>query len=217
MSLTKKNLIFLGAPGAGKGTISNLLLAKVKLAHISTGDLLRAEVAAKSELGLAAGKIMASGGLVPDEIVAKMVRSRLAKDDCREGFILDGFPRTIQQAELLDAALKEIDSQIDAVIYLHVDDETLLQRLTARLNCRGCDAIYNKLFMPPKVEGVCDKCGSALYQRSDDSLETAKQRLSVFYKQTEPLIEFYRKAGLLMTFEKGDPNLIVEQMISDLK
>ncbi len=217
MTLTKKNLIFLGAPGAGKGTISNLLLAKVKLAHISTGDLLRAEVAAKTELGVAAGKIMASGGLVPDEIVAGMVRSRLAKDDCREGFILDGFPRTIAQAKLLDAALKEIHSQIDAVIYLHVDDETLLQRLTARLNCRGCDAIYNKLFMPPKSEGVCDKCGSALYQRPDDSLETAKQRLSVFYKQTEPLIEFYREAGLLLTFEKGNADAIVDQMLANLK
>ncbi|MCQ2378781.1 MAG: adenylate kinase [Victivallaceae bacterium] len=217
MTLTKKNLIFLGAPGAGKGTVSNLLLKSVKLAHISTGDLLRAEVAAKTELGVAAAKIMASGNLVPDEIVAGMVRARLAQDDCKDGFILDGFPRTLAQADLLDAALKDISSQIDAVVYLHVDEEILIQRLTSRLNCRGCDAIYNKVFMPPKVEGVCDKCGSALYQRPDDSVETAKSRLDVFARQTEPLIQYYRDRDLLLTIEQTDAATTVAKMLEKLR
>ncbi len=217
MTLTKKNLVFLGAPGAGKGTVSNLLLGKVKLAHISTGDLLRAEVAAQTELGIEAAKIMKAGGLVPDEIVAGMVRNRLQSDDCRDGFILDGFPRTIAQAELLDKALADMGKKLDAVIYFKVDDEILIQRLTARLNCRGCDAIYNKLFMPPKTEGICDKCGAELYQRADDSLETAKSRLEVFYKQTSPLIDYYEKAGNLITMGQGDSKAIVEAMIDELK
>ncbi len=217
MKLTKKNLVFLGAPGAGKGTVSNLLLEKVKLAHISTGDLLRAEVAAQTELGKTAAQIMKSGNLVPDEIVAGMVRNRLSAADCQDGFILDGFPRTIAQAELLNQLLAEIGKQLDAVIYFKMADEILLQRLTARLNCRGCDAIYNKLFMPPKVAGVCDKCGGELYQRPDDSLETAKSRLEVFYRQTSPLIDFYSKSGLLLTMDQGDSQEIVRAMLEALR
>ena len=217
MLLSKKNLVFLGAPGAGKGTVSNLLLKQVALAHISTGDLLRGEVAAKTELGIAAGKIMATGGLVPDEIVAGMVRNRLQKDDCKAGFILDGFPRTLAQAELLDRTLADIGTKLDAVVYLKVEENILIQRLTARLNCRGCDAIYNKLFMPPKVEGICDKCGSELFQRADDSLETAKSRLEVFHKQTSPLIGYYEKAGILLTMDQGDSQQIVAALLEKLK
>ena len=217
MKLTKKNLVFLGAPGAGKGTVSNLLLEKVKLAHISTGDLLRAEVAAQTELGKTAAQIMKAGGLVPDEVVAGMVRNRLAAADCEDGFILDGFPRTIAQAELLNKLLAEMGKKLDAVIYFKVADEVLLQRLTARLNCRGCDAIYNKLFLPPKVAGVCDKCGGELYQRPDDSLETAKSRLAVFYRQTSPLIDFYSKSGLLLTMSQGDSQEIVKAMLEQLR
>ena len=211
-----KNLIFLGAPGAGKGTISKRLLAVWKLAHISTGDMLRAEVAAGTELGLAADKLMKSGQLVTDEIVAGMVKSRIAKDDCADGFILDGFPRTVVQADLLAEAMKAAGKELTKVIYFKVDDELLLQRLTARQNCKGCDAIYNKIFMPSNQEGICDKCGSELYQRSDDSLETAKSRLEVFYKQTQPLIDYYEKAGLLMTVTELDAAKIVEGIVAEL-
>ena len=216
MSNKAKNLIFLGAPGAGKGTISKRLLAVWKLAHISTGDMLRAEVAAGTELGLAADKLMKSGQLVTDDIVAGMVKSRIAKDDCAEGFILDGFPRTVVQADLLADAMKAAGKELTRVIYFKVDDELLLQRLTARQNCRGCDAIYNKIFMPSKQEGICDKCGSELYQRSDDSLETAKSRLEVFYKQTQPLIEYYEKAGKLMTITALDAEEIVNTIVEQL-
>ena len=215
--MSEHNLIFLGAPGAGKGTISKLVLAKYPLAHISTGDLLRAEVAAGTELGRQADALMKSGQLVPDEIVAGMVRSRLAKDDCKAGFILDGFPRTVAQAELLAAALADLGRKLEKVVYFKVADEILLQRLTARQNCRGCDAIYNKLFMPSKVEGICDKCGSELYQRSDDSLETAKSRLAVFYKQTSPLIDYYENAGMLLTIDSTDTAEIMDRLVGALE
>ena len=197
--LRKKNLIFLGAPGAGKGTIAKEMVAKYRIAHISTGDILRGEVAAQTPAGKQAEALMKSGQLVPDELVAGMVRRRIAEPDCRRGFILDGFPRTIRQAELLEDALRELKLDIDAVIFLEVDDETLLRRLTARLNCRKCDAIYNKISRPPKKEGVCDLCGGELFQRPDDSLETAKSRLKVFCDQTAPLVDYYRKNGLLFT------------------
>lgn len=199
--LRKKNLIFLGAPGAGKGTIAKEMVDKYRIAHISTGDILRAEVAARTEAGKQAEALIKEGQLVPDELVAEMVRRRIAEPDCKRGFILDGFPRTIRQAEMLEDALRELKLFIDLVIYLAVDDETLLKRLTARLNCRKCDAIYNKISRPPKKAGVCDQCGGELFQRPDDSLETAKSRLKVFYAQTAPLVDYYRKNGLLFTLE----------------
>ena len=214
--LKKKNLIFLGGPGAGKGTVSNLMIAKYGVAHISTGDILRAEVAKGTPAGKEAGAIMKAGGLVPDALVCGMVGERLAQKDCDNGFILDGFPRTIAQADALTETLNKLGKKIDAVIYLNVADEIILERLTARLNCRGCEAIYNKIFMPPKTEGICDKCGSELYQRSDDSLETAKSRLEVFYKQTQPLIDYYEKAGLLMTVTELDAAKIVDGIVAEL-
>ena len=201
--LKKKNLIFLGAPGAGKGTIAKEMVAKYRIAHISTGDILRGEVAAQTPAGKQAEALMKSGQLVPDELVAGMVRRRIAEPDCQKGFIPDGFPRTIRQAELLEDAMAELKISLDLVIYLEVDDETLLRRLTARLNCRKCDAIFNKISRPPRKEGVCDICGGELFQRPDDSLETAKSRLKVFYSQTAPLIDYYRKNGLLFTLEAG--------------
>jgi len=201
--LDKKNLIFLGAPGAGKGTIAKEMVAKYGIAHISTGDILRGEVAAQTPAGKQAETLMKAGQLVPDELVAGMVRRRIAEPDCKRGFILDGFPRTIRQAELLEDAMAELGISLDLVMYLEVDDETLLRRLTARLNCRKCDAIYNKISRPPKKEGVCDACGGELFQRPDDSPETAKSRLDVFYRQTAPLIDYYRKNGLLFTLEAG--------------
>ena len=215
--LNKKNLIFLGGPGAGKGTVSNAMIAKYGVAHISTGDILRAEVAKGTPAGKEAGAIMKSGGLVPDAMVCGMVGSRLKEPDCEKGFILDGFPRTIAQAETLAEILTGMGKKIDAVIYLNVADEIILQRLTARMNCRGCDAIYNKIFMPPKTEGICDKCGSELFQRADDSLETAKSRLAVFHKQTQPLIEYYEKLGLLYTCKSTDLDEIIAELAQVLE
>ena len=215
--LTKKNLIFLGGPGAGKGTVSNAMIAKYGVAHISTGDILRAEVAKGTPAGKEAGAIMKSGGLVPDAMVCGMVGSRLKEPDCEKGFILDGFPRTIAQAENLAEILAGMDKKIDAVIYLDVADEIILKRLTARMNCRGCDAIYNKIFMPPKTEGICDKCGSELFQRADDSLETAQSRLAVFHKQTQPLIEYYEKLGLLYRCRNTELDEIVAELAKVLE
>ncbi|MBE6399158.1 MAG: adenylate kinase [Lentisphaerae bacterium] len=215
--LTKKNLIFLGGPGAGKGTVSNRMIAKYGVAHISTGDILRAEVAKGTPAGKEAGAIMKSGGLVPDALVCGMVGERLQQPDCEKGFILDGFPRTIAQADTLAETLKGMGKKIDAVVYLNVADEIILERLTARMNCRGCEAIYNKIFMPPKVAGVCDKCGSELFQRPDDSLETAKSRLAVFHKQTQPLIEYYEKLGLLYTCKSTDLDEIIAELAQVLE
>ena len=215
--LNKKNLIFLGGPGAGKGTVSNAMIAKYGVAHISTGDILRAEVAKGTPAGKEAGAIMKSGGLVPDAMVCGMVGERLKEPDCEKGFILDGFPRTIAQAETLAGILTAMGKKIDAVIYLNVADEIILQRLTARMNCRGCDAIYNKIFMPPKTEGICDKCGSELFQRADDSLETAKSRLAVFHKQTQPLIEYYEKLGLLYSCQSTELDEIVAELAKVLE
>ncbi len=215
--LKKKNLIFLGAPGAGKGTISNIMIAKYGVAHISTGDILRGEVAKGTPAGKEAEVIMKAGKLVPDELVCSMVKNRLAEPDCENGFILDGFPRTIPQADRLDAVLADLGKKIDYAIYLKVEDEELLQRLTARLNCRGCDAIYNKLFMPPKTEGICDKCGSELFQRADDSLETAKSRLAVFHQQTQPLIDYYEQRGLLYTCKSTGKDEIAAELAGILE
>lgn len=215
--LKKKNLIFLGAPGAGKGTISNVMIAKYGVAHISTGDILRGEVAKGTPAGKEAEVIMKAGKLVPDELVCAMVKNRLAEPDCENGFILDGFPRTIPQADRLNAVLAELGKKIDYAIYLKVEDEVLLQRLTARLNCRGCDAIYNKIFMPPKTEGICDKCGSELFQRADDSLETAKSRLAVFHQQTQPLIDYYEQRGLLYTCKSTGKDEIAAELAGILE
>lgn len=205
MNFTKKNLVFLGAPGAGKGTIAKLMLAEHPFAHISTGDLLRAERANGTELGKQASALMDAGKLVPDELVGAMVKTRLAQPDCDNGFILDGYPRTLAQAELLNKILAELGKKLDAVVYLQVSDEVVLERLTSRLTCSKCGEIFNKLSMPPAVEGVCDKCKGALIQRPDDSLETAQNRLSVFHRTTQPLLDFYGQvAGLIITADKGD-------------
>ena len=203
--LKKKNLIFLGPPGAGKGTLSEPLMAAEKLAHISTGDILRAEIAAGTELGKSAKAIMDKGQLVPDQIVADMVAARIQQDDCADGFILDGFPRTVAQAELLAESSAKCGRNIDAVVLFNVPREILIQRLTARLICRQCKASFNKIFAKPAVEGVCDHCGGELYQRSDDSLETAQNRLKVYDEQTAPLIDYYRSNGLLATIDSSLP------------
>ena len=214
--LTQKNLIFVGAPGAGKGTISAVMLEKYPFVHISTGDILRDEVKRGTELGQQASVLMKEGKLVPDEIVAGMVRARLAQKDCDNGFILDGFPRTINQANLLAEALKELGRPLDRVVYLQVDDETILKRLTARQNCKKCGAIFNKIFRPSKVENVCDNCGGELFQRPDDSLETAKNRLEVFYKQTQPLLDYYTEQGKVLAITELDKDKIVAAIEKEL-
>ena len=213
--MNKKNLIFIGAPGSGKGTISNLLMELAPLAHISTGDILRDEIKRDTELGRQAAVIMKDGGLVSDEIVVGMVKERLAKDDCKAGFILDGFPRTLNQAELLNKVLADLGMTLDAVVFFNVKDETLLARLTSRLSCK-CGAVFNKIGMPPKVEGICDKCGQALFQRADDSLETAQNRLAVFYKQTQPVIDYYRTTGKMIELKDMDKTESIDLLKKEL-
>ncbi len=203
--IQKRNLIFLGPPGAGKGTLSDPLMKAEKLAHISTGDILRAEIKNGTELGKTAKTYMDQGKLVPDQVVADMVGRRLADADCKGGFILDGFPRTVAQAELLEKVMAEINMKLDAVVLFDAPEELLLQRLTSRLTCRSCGASFNKLFAKPAKEGICDNCGGELYQRSDDSLETAKNRLKVYNEQTAPLIEYYIGKNLLRKIDSSLP------------
>ena len=214
--ISKKNLIFLGAPGAGKGTGANGLLEREPLVHISTGDILRAEIKNGTELGKSASILMEKGELVPDEIVAGMVKSRLKQPDCQNGFILDGFPRTIKQAELLEEALDEIGKKIDAVIYFDISDDILLKRLTARVSCKQCGKIYNKIFVPPKKENICDDCDIELFQRPDDSLETAKDRLKVFYESTQPLIDYYKEKNLLTSIKEIEKEKMIASLFEKL-
>ena len=212
------NIILLGAPGAGKGTQASKITETYGMPHISTGDIFRAHMKAETPVGIIAKSFIDKGQLVPDDITCEIVETRLSQDDCKKnGYMLDGFPRTIPQADRLNAVLAELGKEIDYAIYLKVEDDVLLQRLTARLNCRGCDAIYNKLFMPPKTEGICDKCGSELFQRADDSLETAQNRLSVFHQQTQPLIDYYEQRGLLYTCKNTGKDEIADELAGILE
>ncbi len=215
--LKLKNLIFIGAPGCGKGTVAGVFRAKHPVAHISTGDLLRDEIKRETEIGRFAAGIMKEGKLVPDQLVADLVRARLQQPDCERGFILDGYPRTIAQAELLNAALASLGRKLDKVIYLSAPEDLLIQRLTARMNCKSCGVTYNKLFAKPKKEGACDQCGGELVQRPDDSLETAQKRLKVFHDQTAPLIEYYTKAGLLLEIPQHDKDVTVARLFKELE
>ena len=185
-------LVLIGAPAAGKGTQAARLVEHYSIAHISTGDMLREEVAKETELGKEAKEIMNAGGLVSDEIIIAMVKERIKKDDCKNGFILDGFPRTVVQAEKLDEMVT-----LDKVVYINAPDEVMLERLTARQTCPKCGSTYNKLFLPPKTAGICDKCGAELTQRKDDTVEAGKARIATFHEQSEPLVEFYTKKGIL--------------------
>lgn len=190
-------LVLLGAPGAGKGTQAKKLIEKYDIPQISTGDLLRAAVAAGTPLGKEAKSYMDKGELVPDSVVLGMVEERLKQDDCKKGYILDGFPRNVAQAEALDKMLNGLGMSLDAALSVDVPFDDLMKRLTGRRTCKSCGQMYNIYFTPPKKEGVCDKCGGELFQRNDDKEETIKKRLEVYNSQTAPLIEYYGKKGIL--------------------
>jgi adenylate kinase len=191
----------MGLPGAGKGTQAERIVTEFGIPHISTGDMFRAAISEQTPLGLQAKAFMDQGNLVPDEVTIGIVRDRFEKPDCEKGFLLDGFPRTIAQAEALDAMLNELGREIDVVINMHVKRENLLARLTGRRICKSCGATYHVVFNPTKEEGVCDKCGGELYQRSDDTEEVVATRLDVNIKQSEPILAYYEQKGLLKTVD----------------
>jgi len=211
------NVILLGPPGAGKGTQATTLAEKTQLAHVSSGDLFRAALRDGTELGLRAKQYMEQGELVPDEVVIGMILERISQSDCEKGVIFDGFPRTAEQAKALEQALIEKNSHIDIVIYMTVPDDVLLKRISGRQTCKSCGAVYNVYYFPSTKEGICDVCGGELYQRSDDTIETAQNRLEVYFKQTTPLIEYYREKGNLREIDgQQEITLVTEAMVEAL-
>jgi len=195
------DIILLGPPGSGKGTQAQKMVERYHIPQISTGDILRGAVKERTPLGMEAQGYMDQGKLVPDEVVVGIVRERLKESDCKGGFILDGFPRTVPQAEALDSTLGEMQRAIDHVVSIEVPNEELIKRLTGRRTCRNCGAMYHIVFDPPAKEGVCDRCGEELYQRDDDQEETIRARLQVYEEQTAPLIAYYRGKGLLRAID----------------
>jgi adenylate kinase len=211
-------IILLGAPGAGKGTQAVMLVEKLKLTQVASGDLFRQALQKETELGKKAKVFMEKGQLVPDEITIQMVLERLAAPDIKNGAILDGFPRNMQQAEALDKALEKQKKAIDKVIYIKVSEGELLKRLGGRWICRKCQAPYHELDNPPKVKGVCDRCGGELYQRTDDNPETVKKRLKVYFTETAPLIEYYQGAGKLLEINgEGGADTVSNRIEAALK
>ncbi len=206
-------LILLGPPGAGKGTQAKMLTEKFSIPQISTGDILRAAVKDGTAMGQKAKEYMNAGGLVPDEVVVGIVRDRLQEDDCNNGFILDGFPRTVAQADALQASLQEMGKELDRVISLEVDTEALVERLTGRRTCKNCGRGYHVKFDPPRKAGICDTCGGELFQREDDQEETIRKRLQVYADQTAPLISYYREAGVLIELDGMQPIPLVHKKI----
>ena len=198
-------LILLGAPGAGKGTQAKMIAEKYSVPHVSTGDIFRANIKNGTELGKEAKKYMDQGLLVPDELTVKILLDRVAQDDCKNGYVLDGFPRTIPQAQVLDKALSELDDAIDYAINVDVPDENIIRRMGGRRACLTCGATYHVEHIPPKKEGICDACGSELVLRDDDKPETVKNRLDVYHKQTQPLIDFYEAKGILKSVDGSVP------------
>lgn len=194
-------IIMLGAPGAGKGTQAAKIAAKYQIPHISTGDIFRANLKAGTELGKKAKEYMDQGLLVPDELVVDLVVDRVQQDDCKNGYVLDGFPRTIPQAEALDKALAEFGDKIDYAIDVNVPDENIVKRMGGRRACVGCGATYHLVYAPTKTEGICDVCGKELILRDDDKPKTVQKRLNVYHEQTQPLIDYYTKAGILKTVD----------------
>ena len=197
------NIILIGPPGAGKGTQAQRMIDRLKVPQISTGDMFRAAVKAGSPMGTKAKEYMDKGALVPDEVVIGVVEERLVKDDCKSGYILDGFPRTLEQARALDALLERLGSKLDHVVVINVPDDFLVSRLTGRLSCRNsaCGNMHHAVTGKPKVEGKCDKCGSDLYIRDDDKEETIRQRLTNYHSQTAPLIDYYSKKNVVRSID----------------
>lgn len=199
-------LVLLGGPGAGKGTQAERLSETLGIPQVSTGDLFRENLKSETELGLLAKGYMEQGELVPDEVTVAMVRERLSRSDCAKGAILDGFPRTVAQAEALGLLLDEMGTKLAAVPYVKVPEDVLLARLAGRWTCKACGAMYHELFSPPQEPGVCDRCGGELYQRPDDTPETQEHRIKVYFEQTAPLIDYYQEQGLLVEVD-GRPGV----------
>ena len=206
--------ILLGAPGAGKGTQATRIVEKYGIPHISTGDIFRDNIKRQTELGMKAQEYMNKGELVPDDLTCEIATTRLLEDDCKNGFLLDGFPRTVYQAEKLDEFLKSHGQCLDKVIDVEVDQEILIARLTGRRVCKNCGATFHVINIPPKEEGICDNCGNALVQRDDDTEETARNRLSVYEEQTLPLIDYYKAQGILFEIKgEKDPEVVFEDIV----
>ena len=204
-------IIMLGAPGAGKGTQAKMIADKYGVPHISTGDIFRANIKNGTELGMEAKKYMDQGLLVPDELTVRILLDRVAQDDCKNGYVLDGFPRTIPQAEVLDSELTKLGDHIDYAINVDVPDENIVKRMSGRRACLTCGATYHIEHVPPKKEGICDVCGSELVLRDDDKPETVKNRLNVYHEQTQPLIDFYTEKGVLKTV---DGTVLMEEVFA---
>lgn len=211
--MSQFNLILLGPPGAGKGTQAARIVEEYGIPHVSTGDILRAAVKNQTPMGLEAKKHMDAGELVPDSVVIGIVRDRLQEPDTAKGFLMDGFPRTIPQAEALDATLDGLERAVSKTLVLLVEEEELVRRLTGRRICRTCQAPFHVMFNPPKREGVCDRCGGELYQRDDDSEATVRNRLEVYRNQTEPLIDYYDRAGVVARIDGAqEPEKVYEDI-----
>jgi adenylate kinase len=207
------NLVLMGLPGAGKGTQAEKIVQKYGIPHISTGDMFRAAIKDETDLGLKAKSFMDKGELVPDEVTIGIVRERLSKDDCEKGFLLDGFPRTVAQADALENILSDLNKKINYVVNIDVDQSILMERLTGRRICKDCGATYHLVFNPPAKDGVCDRCGGELYQRADDNEATVQNRLDVNIKQTKPLLDFYETKGYLRNI---DGQQDINKVFSDL-